>query len=131
MRFVFLVLMCLLALSPGCTSAAERARLRRVEYLKLHPDTTSDVREAIEAGKVIVGMTEEEAEASWGRPRFKRVWNTPDGQVDVWQYTRTVGMPGGGYAFLNDVALHMVDGKVDSWIDQDTDFNKQSLRNGF
>jgi hypothetical protein len=128
MRVLFLVVVCLFAVTPGCTSAAEKARLRRVEYLSLNPDTTEDVRAAIEAGKIIVGMSEAEAQASWGRPRFKRGRSTSDGESLVWQYTRTVGVPGGGYVIFNDMELIFVDGKIDSWVDNDTDYARDSLR---
>ena len=50
----------------GCASSDPATR-RREEFFEAHPDTSPDVRRAIEEGEVLLGMTHAEVVASLGR----------------------------------------------------------------
>ena len=45
------------------------AQVRRVSYVRAHPELSPEIRQAILRGRVLLGMTEDELEASWGRGR--------------------------------------------------------------
>ena len=57
---IFVVLI-LSAVLLGCTTVPERQSKFVSAYLEAHPDSQSDIKEALLNGKVIIGMTEEEA----------------------------------------------------------------------
>ena len=68
-----------------------RTEHRREEYVKSHPDLDEKKREAILEGDVLIGMEEDEVEASWGIPDRKG-WIVIDGRsMKLWSYG-TVGL---------------------------------------
>ena len=52
-------------MSTGCTVPLEASLESRQEYVDTH-NSSDEVAEAILAGRVIIGMTREEVEATWG-----------------------------------------------------------------
>ena len=72
----------------------ERARKQHAEYLKSpvgrvsskHPGWSIDVCTIVAAHKVRIGMTAEQALASWGRPESINDTTTPNGTMSQWVY---------------------------------------------
>ncbi len=61
-------------------------RARRERYVRLHPDLAPAMREAIETGRFVRGMTTEQARACAGRPLEEKRVLTHDGLVEDWRY---------------------------------------------
>ncbi len=54
----------------GCASSLWSLSAGREEYLRKHPDVSSQFAEAIRVGRLEVGMTPEMVEAAYGTPGF-------------------------------------------------------------
>ena len=53
---------------------------------QLHPDWTENIWQAIRSRKLIIGMTPEMCEMSWGSPRHTRTTTTASGEQVQWVY---------------------------------------------
>ncbi len=69
--------------------AAYAREVRLATYLKTHPETAPELKQAMLAGHVKVGMTREQVQVSWGLPDYTvdRVI-TGQGTSEVWIYAR-------------------------------------------
>ncbi|MFH1277004.1 MAG: hypothetical protein ABIK65_01280 [Candidatus Eisenbacteria bacterium] len=72
-------------------AAAARDRLRREEYLRSHPDQPAEVRDAILAGEVTLGMSTEMVGASLGEPEDVRRTISAAGAREQWTYPTKAG----------------------------------------
>jgi hypothetical protein len=64
----------------------EAQRQRRTAYIQAHPDLGPKTKEAIFRGKVLVGMTPEQAQASWGVPDRKHTTVGSSKNKERWSY---------------------------------------------
>jgi hypothetical protein len=83
----FLIIVCLLV--GACSASAEQQRIAATnEYVSSHNDITSEFRQAIQRGQVVIGMSPEEASTAGGQNIFsidrdRAVWPSED--TDPWQ----------------------------------------------
>jgi hypothetical protein len=67
------LLLCCSLFFGGCFDSAAQNMQRRQSYAQSHPDLEQAIRSAIFNRRIIIGMTQEQVTASWGRPqRIKR-----------------------------------------------------------
>ncbi len=59
---------------------------RKVTYIEEHPDLDRQTREAIESGKVIIGMTKENVQASLGKPEEVKPAIGTFANTERWSY---------------------------------------------
>lgn len=64
----------------------EAQRQRRAAYIQAHPDLGPKTKEAILKGKVLVGMTVDHAQASWGIPDRKHTTVGSSKNKERWSY---------------------------------------------
>jgi hypothetical protein len=64
----------------------EARHQRRIDYIKAHPDLGPKTKEAIQRGKVLIGMTAEQAKASWGVPDRKHTIIDATRNKERWSY---------------------------------------------
>lgn len=83
--------------------AAEAAQARREAFVAAHTDLNEETRKAILAGKVFVGMTEEQALASWGAPSKKNRTILASGVREQWVYS--YGYQSLGYLYVENGKL--------------------------
>ncbi|MHC4325372.1 MAG: hypothetical protein ACYSUX_14000 [Planctomycetota bacterium] len=82
-----LLLFCSLFLS-GCFDSTAQNAQRRQSYLESHPNLEHAVRNAIFNRRIIIGMTQEQVTASWGRPHSVRKNVFSFGVYEQWIYGR-------------------------------------------
>ena len=70
---------------PQCQRHNENA----MEYLAEHPDTTKEVADAIKEGRILIGMTKDQARASWGSRDTVKI--DTRGTTWLWKYTDPMG----------------------------------------
>lgn len=76
----------------------EAAQQRRQSYLDAHPETTERIKEAITTGTLALGMSDQQARASWGAPeKINRTVNV-QGVHEQWIYEST-------YVYFDDGVL--------------------------
>ena len=64
----------------------EARHQRRIDYIKTHPDLGPKTKEAIHRGKVLIGMTADQAKASWGAPDRKHTTVDAIKNKERWSY---------------------------------------------
>ncbi len=64
----------------------EAQRQRRAGYIQSHPDLGPKTKEAIYRGNVLVGMTVDQAQASWGVPDRKHTTVGSSKNKERWSY---------------------------------------------
>lgn len=64
----------------------EAQRQRRASYIQAHPELGPKTKEAIQKGKVLVGMTADQAQASWGVPDRKHTTVGSNKNKERWSY---------------------------------------------
>ena len=84
------------------------ANIQKNEYLKLHPNTSPQVRKSIFACQVILGMTKDEVAITWGYPGDIKSIETERKIIDIWEYD----IPGKDYKFMNHYKLYFKDGSL-------------------
>lgn len=104
-------------------------RERRERYIRLHRELDPTLRNAIEAGRLVQGMTTEQARACAGRPVEEKRTLTRDALVEDWRYGVEL-LDGTGELPHFDIAescgpgvrgnasscvLHFVDGVLVGW----------------
>lgn len=100
MRFLIIISAVLLFLC--CTPPKKHLRQR---YVNNTPELTKEVRRAILAGDVIVGMNKEEVYASWATPVFKGE-KTEDGKTyEYWTYPEMKNSPFVNLYFRDDIVV--------------------------
>lgn len=72
--------------------AGYNREVRLKDYLKKHPDTDQKIQNMILAGEVALGMSQDAAYASWGKPHDKNKSITPYGVIEMWIYKRCSAM---------------------------------------
>lgn len=80
-RIIFILFIICLFASSGCESLN---RNRRLKYIDEHPELTQDQQALMLNGRLWVGMTEDEVEASLGEPYIKQ--EDLLGKETVWSY---------------------------------------------
>lgn len=80
--------------------------LRRQQYVESNPELPAKTVEYILAGKIVIGMTKEQVEASWGQPRDVNRTVGSWGVHEQWIY--------GSYA---GCYLYFEEGILTSWQD--------------
>ena len=119
MRTVLLI--AIFGLLTSCMSWSERQAQNRKEenderrntYIKFHPETSVKMKEIILSGSIAIGMTKEQAIASWGKPQKNNRTVTKYGVREQWCY--------GVYSDSWETYLHVHtyvyfnDGKLSSW----------------
>lgn len=73
-----------------------RAQDRRAAYLRAHPELSEGIRQAIAAGRPLVGMSTEDMLACCGPPIDETHSESSEGHVERWQY----GESGFAYGFM-------------------------------
>lgn len=61
-------------------------QLLRNIYIQNHPELNLRIRDAIEAGQVFIGMSQDEVVASWGEAFSKSYYISSSGRTDKWNY---------------------------------------------
>ncbi len=105
-------------------------RARRERYIRRHPGMDAAMRKAIEAGRLLHGMTTEQARACAGRPVEEKRMLTREGLIEDWRYGMEL-LDGTGELPHFDVAqscagpsvrghvgscvLHFIDGVLVDW----------------
>jgi hypothetical protein len=85
--FVILLLVGIITCLENIEGIQERLRKRRRQrYIKACPDLRADLKHAIEAGKIVVGMTKEQVHAAIGPPRRIEVKKTHRADLALWEY---------------------------------------------
>lgn len=90
--------------SPSGDSWADAKERRRLFLLK-NPDIKPVYKQAVEAGVVIPGMTEEQALASLGPPTGKNLTQTMNGSLWQWVYEKPMARRGDflrNYVYIKD-----------------------------
>jgi len=72
----------------------------RAELLRRHPEWPQDIKDAIVAKEIKVGMNKKQVAASWGAPTNVQETLHAGGKAVVWKY----GTPGPGDPFLPTVS---------------------------
>ena len=86
-----------LALFSGCTAAqmesidkaindANGTTQRRADAIAAHQEWSAEVKEAINTGHVLIGMTREQCTAAWGEPQHKNLSGGSWGSSEQWVY---------------------------------------------
>lgn len=92
-------------LLTGCASidrAIDAPRQNRAQsFVASNPDLDENVKRNIVEGRVLVGMTKDQAKAAWGEPTRKNLMGGQHGDFEQWVYP---------YAYL-----YFRGGKVTSW----------------
>lgn len=117
-RILVLGLVCLFFIS--CVgSQLHNRKIMRQNYIKTHPGISSQVRDAILNGDILIGMTEEQVVASRGRP-YKT--NRTTGSFGIHeQWVMVTSTPGviGAYGIDSKAKeyayIYFENGKVTSW----------------
>lgn len=115
----------------GC-APYERAAVRQ-KFFDQNPQVSPTVREAIENGRIMMGMTRDEVRASLGDPKDINRTVTRYGVTEQWVYERDVAREGLGGLFMAALAtpkygrasgryvtrfyVYFEDGKVTAWQD--------------
>jgi hypothetical protein len=91
--YVFITLMFLLgcetmSFRPVSGSIWENKERRRQNYVDFYPETPLEIKQYILEGKIQIGMTQEQVEASWGYPNEVSSCSGRRGSVECWQYGR-------------------------------------------
>lgn len=86
----------------SCTPPKKHMRER---YVNDTPELKSDVRKAILAGDVIVGMNKEEVYASWATPIIKGEKKEKGTTYEYWTYPDMKGSPFVNLYFQDDVVV--------------------------
>jgi len=68
-------------LLSGCATT-----INKQEYINKHPQLTEEMKQNILSSKISVGMTKEQVETSWGKPRSISTTISPLGNVELWWY---------------------------------------------
>lgn len=75
----------ILILLSGCY---QDANVRRERFIRTHPDMSKEKIKAIREGRVILGMSPKEVEASWGKPDRIETKVTKYGGYRCWIYEK-------------------------------------------
>jgi len=97
-----LILISALFLLASCTPPKKHLRER---YVNDTPELKSDVRKAILAGDVIVGMNKEEVYASWATPIIKGEKKEDKTTYEYWTYPDMKGSPFVNLYFQEDIVV--------------------------
>jgi hypothetical protein len=81
-------------------AAREKARL---DYAA-RPDLPKKIADAVLAQQVVLGMTTEQVQFSWGEPRNRSQSVSAAGTFETWSYPN------------HDTTVSFVNGKVESWM---------------
>lgn len=92
MRIKILVLGCVFLLLSGCVSTIISRKIMREEYFKTQPDVSSEVKEAILNGEVLLGMSVPQVLASRGYPGDRKRSTGSWGVHEQWCYSGIVRM---------------------------------------
>jgi hypothetical protein len=89
--YVFITLMFLLGceamtIHPGHNSIWVNKDARRQNYINFYSETPLEIKQLILEGKIQIGMTQEQVEASWGYPNEVSSYSGRRGLVECWQY---------------------------------------------
>jgi hypothetical protein len=85
---LFLVFFFALCYLPGCGPGANEQR--RASYLAAHPELNPSIRELIEQGRVVPGMTKDQVRAAWGSPPADcSTWRS--NLMEIWDYCHHPG----------------------------------------
>lgn len=86
------------------TDREQDEKSRRAKFFAAHPDAPEEIKGAVNAGRLVIGMTSDAALASWGEPRRINRTTTASGRFEQWVYgTR--------------LFLYFTDGKLTGWQD--------------
>jgi hypothetical protein len=96
------VLITVLFLLASCTPPKKHLRER---YVNDTPELKSDVRKAILAGDVIVGMSKEEVYASWATPIIKGEKKENQTIYEYWTYPDMKDSPFVNLYFRDDIVV--------------------------
>lgn len=110
-KILILGLICLFFIS--CASIIDDPR--RQKYIKAHPELSSQIKNAIFNGDILIGMTPEQVVASRGRPydinRTTGSWGVHEQWVMLYENTAAFDDPKAyEYAYI-----YFENGKVTSW----------------
>jgi len=96
------MLLCLLAVLPGCGAIADKQHRDAV----LSRELTPDVRSAIANKQIKKGMTKDEVMAAWGRPCWACYGTRSTSEGDWWEYNYwgagSYGAGAGKYLFFGN-----------------------------
>ena len=88
---------------------------RRNAYIQAHPETPEKMKQYILKGSIVIGMTKEQAIASWGKPQKINKTGTRYGVREQWcyGYYETIGYT---RKFLHTTNyVYFENGKLTSW----------------
>jgi hypothetical protein len=80
------LLLCCSLFFGGCFDSATRDMQRRQSYAQSHPGLAQAIRSAIFNRTIIIGMTQEQVIASWGRPQRIKRYVYSFGVYEQWVY---------------------------------------------
>lgn len=95
----------------GCLISTTMSPRERQKYIAAHPEITPEVRSAIAAGGLCLGMTEEEVVASIGIPDDVNRSTYSFGTTCQFCY----GLPGMQYVQYKYKYVYFENGRVTSW----------------
>lgn len=107
------LLLTLVVLSGCATDQALRAG--RTQYLQTHPELAATVKDNIAAGRVVIGMTKEQAQASWGEPFEVNTTHVPGANDEQWVYREKFIYDDAGTLHPKRCYLYFRNGVMTSW----------------
>jgi outer membrane protein assembly factor BamE len=112
MRLKIAFMAFLLIASSLCGCAAKQVANTRKQVLA-DPNLAADIRQAIQAHKIKIGMTKDQVLASWGNPCWYCPGTRKNSWGDTWEYnpfgTGDLSIGAGTYLFFDE------DGRLTAW----------------
>ena len=114
MRYLrnLVIVLCLCLFGAGCASTIKAftpGATRKSNYIESHPELSQAEAQQIAKGTIWIGMTKEQAIASWGQPRDVNRTGSSFGISEQWCY--------GEYGEIPDYYLYFENGILTSWQD--------------
>ena len=112
-KIIIRILIYLLIMScVQCTNTV----IRRQEYIKTHPELSLEIRNAINGGKILIGMNQEQVIISIGRPQKISRTTMSTGIHEQWIYAGMICLSTrDNYTERNYSYVYFESGIVTSW----------------